>query len=207
MEIAMRSAVFAKTMSLCAVVILGASATARAETSVTFTSRYDKTIKVCVYNTGDLVQGVPLKAWEIDPNKSVEWKGGPSKFLVKVFKPQFLDQALASKNQVAYNTTVTLKNASIDVANKPRMTLKNSSGRKLKFCLYNAGDNVMAIPLKTWTLDNSKTATWIDAPAKYNLKIFEPAVFDKLVATKTGVPDRRTVSATHNSGKYQLQVN
>lgn len=204
----MRSALSFRNLSLCAVVLLATTAMVQAETTVTFTSRYERTIKVCVYNPGDLVQAIPLKTWEIDPNKSVEWKGGPSKFLVKVFKPQFLDQALASKNQVPFNSTVTLNNDnSIAVAGKRRMTLKNDSGRKLKFCLYNASDNAMVIPLKAWTLDSSKTATWIDAPARYNLKVFEPAVFDKLVATKKGVLDRKTVRATRSGSKYSLSVN
>ena len=62
-----------------------------AETTVTFKSDREGTIKVAVYKTSDVVQGIPLKTWEIDPGKSVNWDKAPSKFHVKVFKPQALD--------------------------------------------------------------------------------------------------------------------
>lgn len=203
----MRSLVFCRALWSCAAVILAAGAPVRAETTVTFTSKYEGTIKVCVYNATDVAQTIPLKSFEIDPNKSADWKEAPKTFHVKVFKPQLVDKLLSSRNQVPYNSSITLqKDNTIGVAKKSSLVFRNDSGKKLKFAVYKASDKSMNVPFKQWTIDSGKTVTWVEAPATFNLKLFEPQIIDKLVATKTGIADRKTVRATLKSGKYGVTV-
>jgi hypothetical protein len=192
----------------CATIVLAAGSPARAETTVTFTSKYEGTIKVCVYNASDAVTAIPLKSWEIDPNKSVHWKKPAKKFHVKVFKPQFIDKPLAALNPVAHNTSITLnKDHTIAVDKKASLVFHNDSGKDLKFCAYKATDKTMLVPLKTWTIKSGKRVTWIDAPATFNLKLFQPGLVDKVVATNKGVSDRKTVRVTRKSGSYRVAVN
>lgn len=204
----MRSPIFRSALWFCAAVIPAAGTLVRAETTVTFTSKYEGTIKVYVYNASDLAQTIPLKSFEIDPNKSADWKEAPRTFHVKVFKPQLVDALLSSKNQVAHNSSITLqKDNTIAVAAKRSLVFRNDSGKKLKFAVYKASDKKMTVPFKQWTIDSGKTVTWVEAPATFNLKLFEPQLIDKLVATKTGIADRKTVQATLKSGKYGVTVN
>ena len=178
-----------------------------AETTVTFKSNREGTIKVAVYKTSDVVQGIPLKTWEIDPGKSVNWDKAPSKFHVKVFKPQALDKLLASKNDVPYNSNVTIKSdLSIQVAKKASLVFRNSSSDTLKFAVYKSGDKKMLVPFKTWTIKKSKSVTWLDAPAKFHLKVFKPAIIDKLVTKKMNISDHSTVNATKNGKSYTVTV-
>lgn len=204
----MRMRIIASVLMSFAAVVLSVGTPVWAETGVTFTSKYEGTIKVCIYDSKDVAQAIPIKVMEIDPNKSAEWKGAPKSFHVKVFKPQFLDAPLSAKNQVAYNTAVTLeKDNTINVVKKTSLVFRNDSGKQLKFAVYDASDKVMGIPSKTWTIDSGKTVIWMDAPPTFNLKLFEPALIDKLVFTKTGIADRKTVKATLKSGKYVAAVN
>jgi hypothetical protein len=204
----MRSLFLARTFLSTMAVVLPLTTLAHAETTVTFTSKYEGTVKVCVYKASDVVQAIPLATWKIDPNKSVSWNKAPKTFHVKVFEPQFIDKLLASKNQVAYSTNVTLqKDNSISVTAKKSLRLRNDSGKKLKFAAYKASDKVMAIPLKTWTISSGKSITWADAPSTFNLKLFEPGLIDKKVYSKTSVPDRKTVKVTRKSNKYKVTIN
>ncbi len=153
------------------------------------------------------MQAIPLKTWEIDPGKSVSWDKAPGKFNVKVFKPQLVDKLLAAKNDVPYNTNVSIeKDLSISVKEKPSLVFHNGTKGTLKFAVYNHDDNKLLVPSHTWKISKGKSVTWRNAPAKFNLKIFVPGIFDKLVATKKGVADRTTVDVTQKGGSYTVKV-
>jgi hypothetical protein len=59
-----------------AVVLLWVSP-ARAETTVTLVNRQEGTVKFAVYNANDVLQAIPLRTWNVNPAKSVDWEGAP----------------------------------------------------------------------------------------------------------------------------------
>jgi len=191
-----------------ALAILGCLAsTAHALTTVTFTSKQPGTIKIAVYNPGDAVQAIPLKTWEVNPGTSAHWDDAPRTFHVKVFKPQLVDRLLASRNNVPYNSTVTIgADLSINFAARKSLVFQNSSDEQLKFAVYNSGDSAMAIPFKTWTISKGGKVTWPEAPATFHLKVFKPAIIDQLVATQRTIADRKSVVVTRSGATYRVAV-
>ncbi|MGH2362160.1 MAG: hypothetical protein ACRDGM_16660, partial [bacterium] len=135
---------------------------AHAETSVTLVNRQEGTVKIAVYNESDVLQAVPLVTWNVNPTKSVDWDGPPARFHVKVFQPQLVDKLLASRNNVPYNTTVTVNaDNSITFQAKKIFRIQNvSSEKSIKVLMYNAGDNAMVIPLTAFTLTSKKIIYW-----------------------------------------------
>jgi hypothetical protein len=187
--------------------IFAALAPAEAATTVTFKSSHETTIKVCTYKANDAVQGIPLKVLNIDPGKSASWSGAPKKFHVKVFKPQLIDKLLCSRNSVPYNTTVSISNGNtISWTPKRALVFKNNSDRSMKFMVYNAKDKSMVIGKKQWTIAKGKSVTWIDAPDRFNMKVFQPGILDKVVYTGRGVADRKTVTLTGKPKKFKVSI-
>jgi hypothetical protein len=220
---------------LVAALVGWANGPAAAATTVTFKSELPGTVKICIYNAGDVVQAIPRHVVSLGRGQSASWTKAPGKFHVKVFKPQAIDKLLASRNNVPYNTTIVVtseevqkiqagggsaadKEAAIvklklddlqleiDYSAKRSLVLHNGTGGTLKFCAYKSSDKKMVIPMKTWTLKKGKKATWRDAPSKFNLKVFKPGMIDKRVLTKKGVADRKTVRVYVSKKKYKASV-
>jgi hypothetical protein len=64
----------------------------------------EKSIKVLMYSAGDSAMVVPLTAFTLTSKKIIYWPEAPKRFNVKVFRPQFLDQLLVIKKNVADRT-------------------------------------------------------------------------------------------------------
>jgi hypothetical protein len=180
---------------------------ALAETTVTFVNRQEGTVKFAVYNAGDVLQAVPLATWNVNPGKSVDWGGPPSRFHVKVFVPQLVDQLLASRNNVPYNTIVTVNpNNVISYKTKSSLRITNASTETIKVLVYKANDTVMMIALTTFTIGKGRTVTWLDAPSTFNLKVFRPQLFDQLLLTRMNVPDRKSLVVRGGGSRFTLDI-
>ena len=68
--------------------------------AVTFISEVDEQLKVCTYNAGDVVQAIALQCWTFGPGRTINWNDAPPTFLLKVFRPQFLDKPLAMESDI-----------------------------------------------------------------------------------------------------------
>jgi hypothetical protein len=190
-----------------AVVLLWA-APALAETTVTLVNRQEGTVKIAVYNAGDVVQTIPLVTWNVNPGKSVDWDGAPATFHVKVFRPQLIDHLLASRNNVPRNTTVTIHaDNSITFATKRSLRIRNASGeRQIKVLIYNANDAVMLVPLATFHVGAGRTVTWPDAPRRFNVKVFRPQLIDHLLLLTRNLPDRKLLVFRGSGSSYRFEV-
>ena len=76
---------------------------------VTFISEVDEQLKVCTYNAGDVVQAIPLQCWTFGPGRKISWSDAPPAFILKVFRPQFLDKPLAMENDVRDQSDIAIR--------------------------------------------------------------------------------------------------
>jgi hypothetical protein len=72
----------------------------------------------------------------------------------------------------------------------------NNSNLEVKVILYNDGDNVMAVGLKSFTVKAGKSASY--KYGVYNVKIFKPQVFDKHLLTQKNVSGNLQISGTQS---------
>ena len=145
---------------------------------MTLVNQQEGTVKFAVYNANDAVQAVPLRTWNVNPAKSVEWDGPPTKFHVKIFQPQLVDQLIASRTNVPYNTIVTVDATNV-IAYKTKSVLRisnASSEKSIKVFIYNATDTAMTIAMHAFTIGKGKTVSWLEAPKTFNVNAFTGAV-------------------------------
>ncbi|MFQ5528570.1 MAG: hypothetical protein ACE5GX_20230 [Thermoanaerobaculia bacterium] len=76
---------------------------------VTFTNTVDEQLKICIYNAGDTLQVIPrVPCWTISKGRTVKWEDAPELFLLKVFKPAFLDDPLVTESDVPHMSAITI---------------------------------------------------------------------------------------------------
>ena len=77
----------------------------------TFVNEVDEHLKVCTYQTWDALQAVPLQCWTLAPDQPepVIWTDPPGAFVVKVFRPQLIDDLLTVRENVPAGSTITLR--------------------------------------------------------------------------------------------------
>jgi hypothetical protein len=81
--------------------------------SVTFTNKTAENLKICIYNPNDRLQFIPLTFWNIGEDRKIEWTDAPRKFIVKVFRPQFLDKPLATEFEVQDQSDIVIRSRGI----------------------------------------------------------------------------------------------
>ena len=67
---------------------------------VTIAHDVDEVLKVCAYNEKDAVQGIPLDCWTLGKDRVMEWRSGPPRFVLKLFKPELGDKVLTMESAV-----------------------------------------------------------------------------------------------------------
>jgi hypothetical protein len=145
---------------------------------------------------------------ECQPREIRGLGGRAPTFHVKVFQPQLVDQLLASRNNVPYNTVVTVSaDNSITFQAKKVLRIQNVSSEKtIKVFFYNAGDTAMIVPLTTFTLRNKKINYWPDAPKRFNVKVFRPQFLDQLLLTKRNVSDRTFLVFRGSGSNFTVEI-
>ena len=143
-------------------------------------------LKLFLYKPGDNIMVVGLKSFTIKPNKSFSYKFGT--YNVKIFKSQLLDKLLVIKKNVSGNLRMsgTEKNFSaVRLSARKNTEFKNTTGEKIKICLYTKGDMVKAIPFATYTLtDNTSTASYNGNETSFFVSVFKPGILDKLLVSQ-----------------------
>ena len=77
----------------------------------TFSNEVDEHLKVCTYNVGDPFQALPLECWTLAPNQTADpivWTTSPADFVVKVFEPALIDNALTTRENVTAGSSITI---------------------------------------------------------------------------------------------------
>ena len=73
----------------------------------------------------------------------------------------------------------------------------NNSDLEVKVLIFNKNDGVMTIPIATFNVQAGGTGTY--KTGTYNVKMFKPQLFDKLLNTKTNVSGDLQMKGTENN--------
>jgi hypothetical protein len=73
---------------------------------VTIAHDVDEVLKVCAYNEKDAAQGIPLNCWTIGKDRVMEWRDGPPRFVLKLFKPELGDKVLTMETDVQERSVI-----------------------------------------------------------------------------------------------------
>lgn len=88
-------------------------------------------------------------------------------------------------------------------------TFTNTSSMKVRLRIYNAKDSVTLIPKKVFNVNPGQTVTWGDSKYssnKYHLKVYKPALKDKLLASSNNVPFRSKATFRSGGGGYSISI-
>lgn len=82
--------------------------------TTTFTNEVDEHLKLCTYNDDDALQWIELMCWTLAPGQAepIRWETAPATFAIRVFRPAFLDDPLAVRDQVSAASSVTIEKTS-----------------------------------------------------------------------------------------------
>ncbi len=164
--------------------------------TMTITNRSSIDLRLHMFNAADAVKAIARENWVLKKSESRTYPR--ASYVFHVFKSQFLDRPLLWTQELYTDVEFTGNENNLKVHGGPRpqasVTLTNTVAEQIKFCAYNPGDAVQAIPLKCWTIGKDRTIDWPDPPRKFLLKAFKPALLDKALVTESDVDDMTAIT-------------
>jgi len=151
-------------------------------------------LRLHMFNASDKAKVIARENWVLKRGESKSYPR--DSYVFHVWKSQFFDASIKWTDSLWTDVEFSGNESNLTVKgrDKPPVTIRNDTDEQLKFCTYNAGDIVQAVPLKCWTLGSKTGAEWKNAPQEFMLKVFKPALLDDPVLTQSSVKDMSAIT-------------
>lgn len=155
---------------------------------ITVKNNSNTDLRLHVFFANDAVKGI---AKYNDVVKIGQSKTYPrDNYVFNIWKFQIFDAHIKWSDTINTNVTISGTDKSLSITNtEPSIPtrISNETDEQLKVCTYNAGDAVQAIPLKCWAIGKANPIEWLDAPKKFIVKVFSPALLDSPLVSQSDV--------------------
>jgi hypothetical protein len=153
------------------------------------TNNSDIALRLHMFNASDIAKAFARENWVVGKGESKTYPRG--RYVFNVWKSQMFDAHIKWTDELWTDVVFTgdANNLGVQGGPKPPVTIANEVDEELKACVYNPNDGLQAVALQCWTFGQGRTIEWKDAPSRFVLRVFKPALLDDPIITESDVQD------------------